>query len=68
MANWASVYLKEMLGHEAQGTGYGFGLFAAFVALGRFFGDSLNTKIGTIKVSRILCNHIHHRINFFSDI
>ena len=41
MANWASVYLKEMLGHEAQGTGYGFGLFAAFVALGRFFGDSL---------------------------
>ena len=53
MANWASVYLKEMLGPEAQGTGYGFGLFAAFVALGRFFGDSLNTKLGTIKVARV---------------
>jgi len=53
MANWASVYLKEMLGPEAQGMGYGFGLFAAFVALGRFFGDSLKTKLGTIKVVRV---------------
>ena len=52
MANWASVYLREMLGHEVQGMGYGFGLFAAFVALGRFFGDSLKTKLGTIKVAR----------------
>ena len=53
MANWASVYVKEMLGSEAQGTGYGFGLFAAFVAFGRFFGDSLKIKLGTIKVARI---------------
>ena len=53
MANWASVYVKEMLGPEAQGTGYGFGLFAAFVALGRFFGDSLKIKLGTILVSRV---------------
>ena len=53
MADWASVYLREMLGHEAQGSGYGFGLFAAFVALGRFFGDSLNSKLGTIKVARV---------------
>ena len=53
MANWASVYVKEMLDPEAQGAGYGFGLFAAFVALGRFFGDSLNTKLGTIKVARV---------------
>ena len=53
MANWASVYVKEMLGPEAQGTGYGFGLFAAFVAFGRFFGDSLKIKLGTINVARI---------------
>ena len=53
MANWASVYVKEMQGSEAQGTGYGFGLFAAFVAFGRFFGDSLKIKLGTIKVARI---------------
>ena len=53
MANWASVYVKEMLGPEAQGTGYGFGLFAAIVAFGRFFGDSLKIKLGTIKVARI---------------
>ena len=56
MADWASVYLKEMLGPEAQGTGYGFGLFAAFVALGRFFGDSLKIKLGTIKVARVFVN------------
>ena len=56
MANWASVYLKEMLGPEAQGTGYGFGLFAAFVAFGRFFGDSLKIKLGTIKVAVIFVN------------
>jgi len=56
MANWASVYVKEMLGSEAQGTGYGFGLFAAFVAFGRFFGDSLKIKLGTIKVAVIFVN------------
>ena len=53
MADWASVYVKEMLGPEAQGTGYGFGLFAAFVALGRFFGDNLKIKLGTIIVARV---------------
>ena len=56
MANWASVYVKDMLGPEAQGSGYGFGLFAAFVAFGRFFGDSLKIKLGTIKVARIFVN------------
>ena len=53
MADWASVYVKEMLGPEAQGTGYGFGLFAAFMALGRFYGDNLNIKLGTIIVARV---------------
>ncbi len=53
MANWASVYVKEMQGPESHGTGYGFGLFAAFVAFGRFFGDSLKIKLGTIKVAVI---------------
>ena len=53
MADWASVYVKEMLGPEAQGTGYGFGLFAAFMALGRFFGDYLKIKLGTILVARV---------------
>ena len=53
MADWASVYVKEMLGPEAQGTGYGFGLFAAFMALGRFFGDNLKIKLGTIIVARV---------------
>ena len=53
MADWASVYVKEMLGPEALGTGYGFGLFAAFMALGRFFGDNLNIKLGTIIVARV---------------
>ena len=56
MANWASVYVQEMLGQEYQGTGYGFGLFAAFVAFGRFFGDSLKIKLGTIKVACIFVN------------
>ena len=53
MADWASVYVKEMLGPEAQGTGYGFGLFAAFMALGRFAGDNLKIKLGTILVARV---------------
>ena len=53
MADWASVYVKEMLGPEAQGTGYGFGLFAAFMALGRFSGDNLKIKLGTILVARV---------------
>ena len=53
MADWASVYVKEMLGPEAQGTGYGFGLFAVFMALGRFYGDNLKIKLGTIIVARV---------------
>ena len=53
MADWASVYVKEMLGPETTGTGYGFGLFAAFMALGRFFGDNLKIKLGTIIVARV---------------
>ncbi len=53
MADWASVYVKEMLGPESQGTGYGFGLFAAFVAFGRFFGDNLKIKLGTRIVARV---------------
>ena len=56
MANWASVYVKEMQGPESHGTGYGLGLFAAFVAFGRFFGDSLKIKLGTIKVAVIFVN------------
>jgi len=56
MANWASVYVKEMLGPDAQGTGYGFGLFAAFVAFGRFIGDSMKIKLGAIKVAVIFVN------------
>ncbi len=55
-ANWASVYVKEMMGPESKGSGYGFGLFAAFVAFGRFFGDSLKIKLGTIKVAVIFLN------------
>ena len=47
------MYLKEMLSHEAQGTGNGFGLFTVFVVLGNFFVDSFNTKLGTIKVARV---------------
>jgi len=53
MADWASVYVKEMLGPEAQGTGYGFGLFAAFMALGRFSGDNLKIKLGAIILARL---------------
>ena len=53
MADWASVYVKEMLGSDSLGTGYGFGLFAAFMALGRFLGDKIKIKLGTILVARV---------------
>ena len=44
------------MGPESKGSGYGFGLFAAFVAFGRIFGDSLKIKLGTIKVAVIFVN------------
>ncbi len=53
MADWASVYVKEMFGSETRGTGYGFGLFAAFMAIGRFSGDNLKIKLGSVLVARI---------------
>lgn len=48
MADWSSIYLITVLGSAADIGGIGFSAYALFMATGRFFGDYLQDKFGSI--------------------
>ena len=50
MADWSAVYLREMTAAPETIIGWGFGLYAFFMAGGRFLGDSLIARHGHMKV------------------
>ncbi len=50
MADWSAVYLREITAAPETIIGWGFGLYAFFMAGGRFLGDSLIAKHGHMKV------------------
>ena len=53
MADWSAVYLREVsLAPEAI-IGWGFGLYAFFMAVGRFMGDALIAKYGNMRILMI---------------
>jgi MFS family permease len=51
--NWGAVYLRETIGASAAWTGIGYGLFSAFMAGGRLFGDTLTVRYGPVAIGRI---------------
>jgi fucose permease len=50
MADWSAVYLREITVAPETIIGWGFGLYAFFMAGGRFLGDSLIARHGHMKV------------------
>lgn len=53
MADWSAIFLRDALGAEGGVVGLGYAVFAAMVAAGRFGGDTLKKKFGTVTTARI---------------
>lgn len=53
MADWAAVYMREIVKAPAWLVGWGFAAYAFFMASGRFAGDVLLTKFGNRKVLQV---------------
>ena len=50
MADWAAVYLRDMTAAPETIAGWGFGIYAFFMAGGRFLGDALIARHGHMKI------------------
>lgn len=53
MADWSAIFLRDALGAEAGLVGLGYSVFAMLVAAGRFGGDTLKRRFGTVMTARI---------------
>jgi MFS family permease len=54
--HWSSLYLIEVVEIEQKKlAGFGFILFSTTMTLGRFFGDGISLKVGSLKVILIGC-------------
>ena len=52
MADWSAVYLREMTFAPETIAGWGFALYAFCMAAGRFIGDELIARFGSLRVLR----------------
>jgi hypothetical protein len=52
MANWSAVYLRGVLGVGAGLAAAGFASFSLLMAIGRFAGDTLTTRLGPARLAR----------------
>ncbi len=50
MTDWSSVYMKEVVSVPEYMTGWGFSVYAFFMASGRFIGDAFINRFGSRKV------------------
>lgn len=53
MADWSAIFLRDALGAEGGIVGLGYSVFAAMVAAGRFGGDTLKRRFGSVNTARI---------------
>lgn len=53
MADWSAIFLRDALGAEGGMVGLGYTIFAMMVAAGRFGGDTLKQRFGTVNTARI---------------
>ena len=53
IADWSSVYLREVIGTTATLAGSGFAIYSLFMAAGRFIGDDLLAKFDSMDVLRV---------------
>ncbi len=50
MADWSAIYLKDMMSATDDRAGLGFSAYAVCMAGGRFFGDFLQNRFGSMKM------------------
>jgi len=50
ITDWSTLYLRDSLSAPGTIAGLGFAAFAGFMALGRFFGDQLVERTGSLKM------------------
>lgn len=50
MADWSSVFMRDVVNSSAYFTGWGLAAYSLFMALGRFFGDALIPRYGANKI------------------
>ncbi len=53
MIDWATVYMGEVAGTLSGSEGLAVAVFSGFVTLGRFMGDALNNRFGTVYLVRL---------------
>lgn len=53
MADWSAIFLRDALGAQGGAVGLGYAVFAGMVAAGRFGGDTLKRRFGTVMTARI---------------
>lgn len=53
MIDWGTVYMREIAGALAGSEGIAVTVFSGFVTLGRFLGDSINRRFGTVALIRL---------------
>jgi fucose permease len=51
--NWSAIFLHDVFGSPAKVAGIGTFAFAAAMAVGRFFGDWLTTRLGPVQLARL---------------
>ncbi|SOE20563.1 Fucose permease [Spirosomataceae bacterium TFI 002] len=50
MADWSSVFMRDVIKSSTYFTGWGLAAYSLFMALGRFFGDALIPRYGANKI------------------
>ncbi len=53
IADWSALYLKKVVMMKGQFLGLGYALFSVGMAMGRFTGDALSSRLGSWKMLRI---------------
>jgi MFS family permease len=53
MADWSAIFLRDALGAEGGLVGLGYSVFAFMVAAGRFGGDFLKRRLGSVNAARL---------------
>jgi fucose permease len=53
MIDWATVYMGDIAGAISGSEGYAVTVFSGFVTVGRFLGDALNNRFGTVTLVRL---------------
>ena len=51
--NWSAVYLRDVFAGSPAAAGLGYSAFAIAMAVGRFFGDRLADRYGTVALARV---------------